>query len=762
MRKKTTKKTTTKAAAVKEKTVTTAAKDTTKEAAPVKETVKKATATKTATKKETPVKETVTKVEAVTEAEPKKATAKKTTTTKKTTVKKTAPAKETTKKTTAVKAETKKVEPVKETATKVEVVKEAAPKKETVKKTTVKKAAPKKTTAKKTATTKTEAVKDEAPGKEVAAKVETVKEAEPKKETAKKTATKKATTKKTTAKKAAAKTETVKEEAPKKTTKKATAKKTTKKATAAKKEAPVKEEPKVEETVAPEVEKKVEVEPEVVVQETPAPAPVDLGPRRSVAFIGSECYPFVKTGGLGDVMSALPKSLAKLNCDVKVIIPRYKCIPQKFQEKMEYKGSFSMDLCSDGKQYYVGIMEYQEDGVVYDFIDNDEFFSWGNPYTNLIDDIPKFCYFGKAALAALNYLDWTPDVVHCHDWQAALVPLYLRTCFKDSNVGRASCVLTIHNLRFQGIYDRKTIQYWSGLPDYVFNKDCLTQNWLDANMLKGGITYSNVVTTVSNTYAGEIQTEEYGEGLEEHLRYHHNKLVGIVNGIDTDIWNPATDKLLAAPYNSQNVIENKKANKKALQESLGLEVDDHKIVIGLISRLTNQKGLDLVNNVIPHIMDEHTQVVVLGTGDAEYEDAFRYYENAYKGNFCAYIAYNENVAHNIYAGCDALLVPSRFEPCGLTQLISMRYGSVPIVRETGGLKDTVQPYNLFDNTGNGFTFDRYESGLLYDAINRAKTLYFENRPYWDEMVVRNMNKDVSWEQSAKHYKDMYVGLTPKY
>lgn len=746
MRKKTTKKRTTKAAAVKEETVT-ATKDTTKEAAPVKETVKKATATKTATKKETPVKETVTKVEAVTEAEPKKATAKKTTTTKKTTVKKTAPAKETTKKTTAVKAETKKVEPVKETATKVEVVKEAAPKK---------------TTAKKTATTKTEAVKEEAPIKEVATKVETVKEAEPKKETAKKTATKKATTKKTTAKKAAAKTETVKEEAPKKTTKKATAKKTTKKATAAKKEAPVKEEPKVEETVAPEVEKKVEVEPEVVVQETPAPAPVDLGPRRSVAFIGSECYPFVKTGGLGDVMSALPKSLAKLNCDVKVIIPRYKCIPQKFQEKMEYKGSFSMDLCADGKQYYVGIMEYQEDGVVYDFIDNDEFFSWGNPYTNLIDDIPKFCYFGKAALAALNYLDWTPDVVHCHDWQAALVPLYLRTCFKDSNVGRASCVLTIHNLRFQGIYDRKTIQYWSGLPDYVFNKDCLTQNWLDANMLKGGITYSNVVTTVSNTYAGEIQTEEYGEGLEEHLRYHHNKLVGIVNGIDTDIWNPATDKLLAAPYDSMNVIENKKANKKALQESLGLEVDDHKIVIGLISRLTNQKGLDLVNNVIPHIMDEHTQVVVLGTGDAEYEDAFRYYENAYKGNFCAYIAYNENVAHNIYAGCDALLVPSRFEPCGLTQLISMRYGSVPIVRETGGLKDTVQPYNLFDNTGNGFTFDRYESGLLYDAINRAKTLYFENRTYWDDMVVRNMNKDVSWEQSAKHYKDMYVGLTPKY
>ena len=521
-------------------------------------------------------------------------------------------------------------------------------------------------------------------------------------------------------------------------------------------------------TVAPTVEN-VSAKQTAIIQEPsveqnkqniPTKQP-DLGPRRSVAFIGSECYPFVKTGGLGDVMSALPKSLAKLNIDVKVIIPRYKCIPQKFQEKMEYRGSFDMNLCSDGKQYYVGIMEYQEDGVVYDFIDNDEFFSWGNPYTNLIDDIPKFCYFAKAALAALNYLNWTPDVVHCHDWQAALVPLYLRTCFQDTDVGRAISVLTIHNLKFQGIYDRKMIQYWSGLPDYVFNKDCMIQNWLDANMLKGGITYSNKVTTVSNTYAWEIQTEEYGEGLAEHLRYHNNKILGIVNGIDTDIWNPATDKLLAADYDEKSAIKNKKINKKALQESLGLDVDEHKMVIGLISRLTNQKGLDLVNDVIPGIMDEHTQVVVLGTGDSQYENTFRYYENKYKGNFCAYIAYNENVAHNIYAGCDALLVPSRFEPCGLTQLIAMRYGAVPIVRETGGLKDTVQPYNMFENTGNGFTFDRYESGLLYDAINRAKTLYFENRKSWDDMVIRDMNKDVSWEKSAKQYKDMYVGLTPR-
>ena len=674
-------------------------------------------------------------------------------------------------------------------AKKISTRKTTAKSSSTAKKTSVKnaeaevKASVKEATVEPKTVAKEEAVKPKAPVKKTAKaktpeKKETV-EAKPeaKKEEAvkPKPAAKKKTAKaKTSEKKAAVKAKPVvkKEEAaePKTEVKEKTvkAKPAAKKAEVEVKE-PVK---KVEiETKVPakkvavkaEAPSKKEVaEPQIAVkQDIPMEQP-DLGPRRSVAFIGSECYPFVKTGGLGDVMYALPKALAKLNLDVKVILPRYKCIPQKYQEKMEYRGSFYMDLCADGKQYYVGIMEYQEDGVVYDFIDNDEFFSWGDPYTNLIDDIPKFCYFGKAALAALNYLDWTPDIVHCHDWQAALVPLYLRTCFSDTNVGRAIAVLTIHNLRFQGVYDRKTIQYWSGLPDYVFNKDCMIQNWLDANMLKGGITYSNKVTTVSNTYAWEIQTEEYGEGLEEHLRYHNNKVLGIVNGIDTDIWNPATDKLLASKYDAESAIKNKKANKKALQESLGLDVDDNKMVIGLISRLTNQKGLDLVNDVIPGIMDGNTQVVVLGTGDAQYEDTFRYYEDKYKGSFCAYIAYNENVAHNIYAGCDALLVPSRFEPCGLTQLISMRYGAVPIVRETGGLKDTVQPYNAFENTGNGFTFDRYESGLLYDAINRAKTLYFENRVYWDDMVVRDMNKDVSWEQSAKQYKDMYVELTPRY
>ena len=550
----------------------------------------------------------------------------------------------------------------------------------------------------------------------------------------KKTAVKKTAEKKTAEKKTAEKKTAVKKTT--KTTKTVTDKKTVKKEAV---------EAAADEIIAAANQQVMTQEPE--------------SPRRSIAFIGSECYPFVKTGGLGDVMYALPKALTRRNCDVKVILPRYKCIPQQYQDKMVYRGSFYMDLTSDGKQYYVGIMEYVWDGVVYDFIDNEEFFGGDKPYTNLIDDIPKYCYFSKAALAALNYMNWQPNIIHCHDWQAALVPVYLRTFFQNTSIGNAKTMITIHNLRFQGIYNIKTIKYWTNLPDYVFNKDALTQNWLDANMLKGGLTYSNMITTVSNTYAGEIQTSEYGEGLEAHLRYHSGKLRGIVNGIDYDIWDPSKDSDIVANYSIEDAIAKKRENKIALQKELGLEENGDKFVIGLISRLTNQKGLDLVNTCIPQIMDPHTQVVVLGTGDAEYENSFRYYENHYKGQFAGCIQYDEARSHRIYAGCDVLLVPSRFEPCGLTQLIAMHYGTVPIVRETGGLKDTVEPYNMYADWGNGFTFDRYESGLLYDAINRAKTLYFENRYYWDEMVQRDMAKNVSWDNSAKQYKDLYLELT---
>ncbi|MFR6277806.1 MAG: glycogen synthase, partial [Acutalibacter sp.] len=515
-----------------------------------------------------------------------------------------------------------------------------------------------------------------------------------------------------------------------------------KKAAASKKKAaPVVEEPAPVEQAAP-----VEAAPPA---EEPAVEVFSDLPRRSVAFIGSECHPFVKTGGLGDVMYALPRELVRLNCDVRVILPRYACIPQKYQEKMVYRGEFYMDLGKTGRQYYVGIMEYVCDGVVYDFIDNQEFFSSGNPYINLVDDIPKYCFFSKAALAALNFMNWIPDIVHCHDWQAALVPVYLRTLFQDSPVGKAKSILTIHNLRFQGIYNIPTIQYWSGLPGEVFNMGALKEGYEDANMLKGGLAYADRITTVSGTYAQEIQTSEYGEHLEGHLRYHNYKLRGIVNGIDYGMWNPETDPALAVNYGLGNVLEHKMENKLALQKELGLEQDEGKFVLGLISRLTNQKGLDLVSAVIPQVLDGNTQIVVLGTGDKVYEDTFRGYEDAYKGTFSACIQYDESRAHRIYAGADALLVPSRFEPCGLTQLNAMHYGTLPIVRETGGLKDTVEPYNVFNGGGNGFTFDRYDAGLLLDAINRAKTEYFTSRYHWDEVVQRDMAKDVSWENSAK-------------
>lgn len=481
--------------------------------------------------------------------------------------------------------------------------------------------------------------------------------------------------------------------------------------------------------------------------------------RRSIAFIGSECYPFVKTGGLGDVMHALAKELSKKNCDVKVILPRYACIDQKWQEKMVYKGSFYMDLTSDGGQYYVGIMEYVNDGVVYDFIDNQEFFTSGNPYTSIIGDIPKYCYFAKAALAALNYMNWIPNVIHCHDWQAGLVPVFLRDTFKDSPVSSAKAVFTIHNLRFQGIFNIDTFRYWTNLSYEVLSNDAIRSGRDDVNMLKAGISYSDAVTTVSETYAGEIQTAQYGEQLDGHLRYYSYKLRGIVNGIDCDIWNPATDKLLPYNYDVSNAIEQKRLNKLALQEELGLVKDENKMVIGLISRLTDQKGLDLINMIVGDLIDGNTEVVVLGTGDPYYEGSFRYYEEIYKGYFCANIMYDEGRAHKIYAGCDCLLVPSAFEPCGLTQLIGMHYGAIPIVRETGGLKDTVEPYNEFENRGNGFTFDRYDAGLLLDAINRAKTCYFTQRNNFNEMVIRDMNKDVSWSTSADKYKALYLELT---
>ena len=449
---------------------------------------------------------------------------------------------------------------------------------------------------------------------------------------------------------------------------------------------------------------------------------MNYGGNTRVAFIGSECYPFVKTGGLGDVMYALPRALAREGCEVRVLLPKYACIPAKFQEQMTWKGSFMMDLTLDGREFFVGLMEMTLDGVVYDFIENREFFDWGNPYTGLWEDIPKYCYFSKAALAALNYLDWVPDVVHCHDWQAALVPVYLRTRFAPTPVGSARSVLTIHNLRFQGICSIDHLKYWTGLPDGLFNYSVFLINNNEANMFKGGLAYADRVTTVSETYAREIQTDFYGEGLNGHLAYHREKLRDIVNGIDTEQWDSRTDSLLPAPYGENDALEKKRENKTALQRRVGLEENPDKFLIGLVSRLTDQKGLDLVNAVFEQMLDGNTQFVILGTGDPRYEGSFRYFESVHPGQVSSCILYDEGLSHLIYAGADALMVPSLFEPCGLTQLIAMRYGTVPIVRETGGLKDTVAPYSPETGEGNGFTFDQYRADLLLDAARRARDI----------------------------------------
>lgn len=325
-----------------------------------------------------------------------------------------------------------------------------------------------------------------------------------------------------------------------------------------------------------------------------------------ILFVGSECYPFIKTGGLGDVMSALPKALAAEGLDVRVMLSDYKCIPEKYKSQMKYLNHFYMHLGQIEGAKYVGIMTLEMDGVTYYFIDNEDYFSEGNPYTDMSKDIEKYVFFDKACLAALPVVGFFPDIIHCHDWQAGLVPVYLRTLFRDTEIARkAKCIFTIHNLKFQGIANMNTMKYISGLPDYAFTSDRVGFQ-SNANMLKGALVYADKITTVSNTYAGEIKTKEYGEGLEAVVGHYHQKLCGIVNGIDYNIYNPAADSRLFKNYKIRNIFAGKKQNKLQLQKELGLEQDENKFMIGLISRLTDQKGLDLVNSIMDQMVDDHT------------------------------------------------------------------------------------------------------------------------------------------------------------
>lgn len=477
---------------------------------------------------------------------------------------------------------------------------------------------------------------------------------------------------------------------------------------------------------------------------------------KKILFVASEAVPFIKTGGLADVVGSLPKCFDKTYFDVRVMIPKYLCMKEEWRNQLTYVNHFYMDYM--GVSRYVGIMEYIYDGITFYFIDNESYFSGIKPYGDWLYDLEKFSFFCQAALSSLPVIGFKPDVVHCHDWQTGLIPVYLKDRFRG---GEFFCdmksVITIHNLKFQGVWDVKTIQRFSGLPDYYFTPDKL-EAYKDGNMLKGGIVFADAITTVSETYAEEIKMPFYGEGLDGLMRARTGSLRGIVNGIDYDEFNPKADPFIVQKYNAKTFRKEKIKNKRALQEELGLHQDDKKMMIGIVSRLTDQKGLDLIQNVMDDLCSDDIQLVVLGTGDEKYENMFRHFDWKYQDKVSANIYYSEAMSHKIYASCDAFLMPSLFEPCGLSQLMSLRYGTLPIVRETGGLKDTVEPYNEFANTGTGFSFANYNAIEMLTAIRYAEHIYYDKKREWNKIIDRAMAKDYSWNTSAMKYQELYDWL----
>jgi starch synthase len=479
---------------------------------------------------------------------------------------------------------------------------------------------------------------------------------------------------------------------------------------------------------------------------------------RKILYAASECVPFVKTGGLADVVGALPKEFDKKDWDIRVVLPNYTCIPPEFRDKFEYVTNFYMGMGHLCGEKYVGIFQYEYQNITYYFIDNLEYFECFYPYGDVRYDMEKFTYFDKAVLSMLPVIDFKPDLIHCHDWQTGLIPVYLKNEFSNNQFfWGIKTIMTIHNLKFQGVWDVETLQGLSGLSGDLFTSDKLEFN-KGGNMLKGGLVYADYITTVSKTYAEEIQMPYYGEGLDGLLSARHFDMQGILNGIDYEMYNPATDKRIYKNFNADNFRTNKKENKENLQEELGLTVDKKKYMIGLISRLTDQKGLDLINYAIEGIVDDFTQFVIIGTGESRYENMFRHYAWKYPDKISANICYNEDLARKLYASADAFLMPSRFEPCGLTQLISFRYGTVPIVRETGGLKDTVEAYNEYEHTGDGFSFTNYNGDELLNTINYSKHIFFDKKVQWNKMVERGMKKDYSWNASKFNYEGLYNHL----
>lgn len=486
----------------------------------------------------------------------------------------------------------------------------------------------------------------------------------------------------------------------------------------------------------------------------------DSSKKMQIVFASAECAPFVKTGGLGDVAGSLPAALVRAGAEVIVMVPKYATIKDEYKAQMEHFADFYVSL--GWRNEYCGLEKLEHDGVTYMFVDNERYFARDYPY-GFFDDGERFAFFSKAITESLQHLPegFECDILHCNDWQTALAPVFLREFYQGLPLyDRVKTVFSIHNVAFQGQFSDTVMEDILGVAHIPAAATQLRCDACSINYMLGALHYADAITTVSPTYAGEIQTPEFGEGLDGVLRERSYALQGILNGIDVAGFDPATDKRIAANYTVDD-RSGKAVCKAKLQEELGLEVRDDRPLMVMVTRLTRQKGMDLVMYALDRILSGGVQVAVLGTGDRDYEDGLRYFQDKYPGTMAARIEFDPALSQRMYAAADMFLMPSKFEPCGLSQIIAMRYGTLPIVRETGGLKDTVQPYNEFTGEGTGFSFTNFNGDEMGDAVFRAARLFWDNRDAWNQLVTQAMSQDFSWTRSADKYLDLYFFMHPE-
>ena len=486
----------------------------------------------------------------------------------------------------------------------------------------------------------------------------------------------------------------------------------------------------------------------------------DSSKKMQIVFASAECAPFVKTGGLGDVAGSLPAALVRAGAEVIVMVPKYATIKNEYKAQMEHFSDFYVSL--GWRNEYCGLEKLEHDGVTYMFIDNERYFARDYPY-GFFDDGERFAFFSKAITESLQHLPagFECDILHCNDWQTALAPVFLREFYQGLPLyDRVKTVFSIHNVAFQGQFSDTVMEDILGVAHIPAAASQLRCDACSINYMLGALRYADAITTVSPTYANEIQTPEFGEGLDGVLRERSYALQGILNGIDVEGFDPATDKRIAANYTVED-RSGKAVCKAKLQEELGLEVRDDRPLMVMVTRLTRQKGLDLVMYALDRILAGGVQVAVLGTGDRDYEDGLRYFQDKYPGTMAARIEFDPALSQRMYAAADMFLMPSKFEPCGLSQIIAMRYGTLPIVRETGGLKDTVIPYNEFTGEGTGFSFSNFNGDEMGDAVFRAARLFWDNRDAWNQLVTQAMSQDFSWTRSADKYLDLYFFMHPE-